>query len=934
MEFQRKDSARPLDRYLFPVDVWALAFGCMVGWGVFAMPGTTFLPVAGPAGTVISMMIGMCIMLIIGSNFSYLMGRTPLTGGVYTFTKEAFGRDHAFLSSWFLCLSYLTIVFLNGTALFFVVRILLSSVIHHGPHYIIAGNRIYLAETMLSILVLAGVGIVFVCAKAFLQRLHTLLSLVLITGIVITAIFCLPHAAASGSLGSFGITGINKGYAVFSLMILAPWAFVGFEITSFDTAHFRFPIKKTKKILFVAIFMAAFAYISMTLVSISSVPDGFSSWQIYISSLDSLGGIPSVPTFYAARSIMGTAGLAIMAVTAVAAILTGIIGGYRATTRVLSTMAEDHILSERFSKTTYSIVFIMLLAIILSLFGRNTLNWFVDLTSFGAIVGFGYTSAAAYKIAKTEGNRKYAIMGITGTLISVVFVLVQLIPKLSALEAMGSEAFLVLSLWCLLGFVFYWRTVTGSSLTEYSGMSASGIVLFALLVYSAVMWLGKNLMHQNGTPQMKHTIIWGGCVLLIIVFVGLTVMMYVQKVVREKHEAIEREKIHAVESSLAKSQFLFNMSHDIRTPMNAIIGYTHLAMKEEISETIRDYLQKIEGSSQHLLDLINDILEMSRIESGRLELEFIPTDLTAVFDGMRDLFSEQMKQKNLDYRVHTSQLQHPYVWCDRKNLNRVLLNIISNAYKFTPEGGSVTASVWESGITENGYGTYEIRVEDTGVGMSREFAERMFHAFEREYTSTVSGIEGTGLGLSITKSIVDLMGGTIDVITAPGSGTQLLIRLKFRLAEKKDIPESERTAEQEEPEDAEMDFTGKRVLLVEDNLINMEIAQMILSQAGFAVDTAENGKEAVDRVAEEVPGYYDVILMDIQMPVMDGYEATRTIREMPDRKRAETPVVAMTANAFKEDQDAARESGMQAHISKPVDIGVMMKTLAQVMTGH
>ena len=279
MEKQTADAVKPLDRYLAPVDVWGISFGCMVGWGVFAMPGLTFLPVAGPAGTLISMLLGMAFMLIIGGNFSYLMGRSAVTGGIYSYAKEAFGRDHAFLCSWFLCLSYLTIVFLNGTALFLIVRTLFADVAQSGFHYSVAGNTIYLGETLVSVLVLASVGILFVLAKPMLQRLHTILALILFFGIVITGTICTPGAVASGALSSFGIQGLNRGYAVLSLVILAPWAFVGFEVTSFDTAHFRFPVRKSRSILLSSIVAATFAYVIMTFVSVSAVPDGFSSWQ-------------------------------------------------------------------------------------------------------------------------------------------------------------------------------------------------------------------------------------------------------------------------------------------------------------------------------------------------------------------------------------------------------------------------------------------------------------------------------------------------------------------------------------------------------------------------------------------------------------------------------------------------------------------------------
>ena len=919
-----------LDRYLSPLDVWGMAFGCMVGWGVFAMPGTTFLPVAGPAGTLIAMLIGVAVMLVISFNLTYLMGRTAVTGGIYTYTKEAFGRDHAFLSSWFLCLSYITIVFLNGTALFFVIRTLFSGALQSGAFYTVAGNRIYLGEAAASVLILAGTGLLFVTAKPFLQRMLTVLAVVLFAGVLVTSLFCLPNAVNNGELHSFGSSGVNPGYAVFSLVILSPWAFVGFEITSFDTAHFRFPTRRSGRIILLAILCAAVSYSSMALVSVAAVPDGFGSWQAYFAALDGLSGVPAVPTFYAAGAIMGPAGLAVMTLTSIAAILTGIIGGYRATTRVLSTMAEDHILSENFSRTTFSILFVMVLSILLSFLGRNTLNWFVDLTSFGAIVGFGYTSAAAYKIARTEGKRSVMATGLTGAVISALLGIVQLVPRLSAMEAMGSEASLLLSLWCLLGFVFYWRTVQRSSLTEYSGMSASGTVLFALLVYSALMWLAKDLAAKNTVEEVRRALVSGGILLVLIVFVGLVVMLYIQNLVRTKHESSEREKIRAVESSLAKSQFLFNMSHDIRTPMNAIIGYTNLARQEPSSPAVQEYLEKIDLSSQHLLALINDILEMSRIESGKMELEYAPADLCDVFNGMRDLFSEQMRRKEMDFQVHTSQVQDRYVWCDRKSLNRVLLNILSNAYKFTPAGGTISASLWEIGAGEDGYGSYEMRVQDSGIGMSREFVDRMFTAFERERSSTVSGVEGTGLGLAITKSLVDLMGGTIDVLTAPGSGTEFIIRLKFKLAREEDLPESRR-AEEKTEENSPADFSGMRLLLVEDNAINMEIVDTILSQMGFAVEKAGNGQIAVDMVAASRPGYYDAVMMDIQMPVMDGYTATKTIRALEDPALAAVPIIAMTANAFQEDVRAAEEAGMQAHIAKPIDVNLMMQTLQQVL---
>ena len=274
-------------------------------------------------------------------------------------------------------------------------------------------------------------------------------------------------------------------------------------------------------------------------------------------------------------------------------------------------------------------------------------------------------------------------------------------------------------------------------------------------------------------------------------------------------------------------------------------------------------------------------------------------------------------------------VEHDYVWCDEKNLTRVIVSLLSNAHKFTPEGGSVSASLSETG-SEDGYGAYEIRVRDNGIGMSKEFADKMFTPFERERTSTASGVEGTGLGLPISKSIIDLMGGTIDVYTAPGNGTEIVLLLKFRLADESELPQNNPQEKQEKT----VDFSTKRLLIVEDNTVNMEIAKMILKQAGFTVETAENGQIGLDMVKASPDGYYDAVLMDIQMPVMDGLTAARSIRSLENPVHANIPILAITANAFKEDEEKAKEAGMQAHIAKPIDVDKLLVTLAKVLSEH
>ena len=387
------------------------------------------------------------------------------------------------------------------------------------------------------------------------------------------------------------------------------------------------------------------------------------------------------------------------------------------------------------------------------------------------------------------------------------------------------------------------------------------------------------------------------------------------------------DALHVAESAnKAKSTFLSNMSHDIRTPMNAIIGFTTLALSSITEqEKVKDYLGKILSSSNHLLSLINDILDMSRIESGKVVLEEQETNLAVLADELEHLLSEQAKAQGLELKVDYSKLRDRDVFCDKTRLNQVLLNLLTNAVKFTPAGGHVSFTLTQLEQLSPGKGVYEIRVKDDGIGMTAEFAKRVFEPFERERTSTVSKIQGTGLGMAIAKNIIDMMGGTIDLHTKKGEGTEFVLRLELVLQTQPKPVE----AKQQEllPEASSESFAGKRLLLVEDNELNREIACMILCKYGFELETAENGQEAVEMVAAAAPGYYDLVLMDIQMPIMDGHEATRRIRALENPELAKVPIVAMTANAFDEDRRAAKDCGMNGFISKPINMQEVIQAL-------
>ena len=438
------------------------------------------------------------------------------------------------------------------------------------------------------------------------------------------------------------------------------------------------------------------------------------------------------------------------------------------------------------------------------------------------------------------------------------------------------------------------------------------LVLF-LCGYLAVGLFGK-------PDIIVAAILFGGSVFVFVML--LLVQRITDRIQQNEHMRAEMEA--AKKSNEAKTRFLSNMSHDLRTPLNAIIGYTTLANRENLSlpET-RAYLEKIETAGQQLLDTINDVLEMSRIESGRTELEPERVCLESILSKAVDLVAPQMDSKRIRFSRQWEP-QETWVMCDRSQLSRALMNMLSNACKFTPEGGSVLLAMRQAEKQEDTV-TCEFVIQDTGIGMSPEFAERLFMPFERENTSTVSKVQGTGLGMAITKCFVDKMGGTIDVKTQKGEGTTLTMRLRFQTAAPDEEPGAETKKENRQ------DFSGIRLLLAEDNLINQEIATMLLTHEGFTVDCVEDGKAAVDAVMQAAPGTYAAVLMDIQMPVMNGYQAARAIRALDDPARSGIPILAMTADAFQEDQKAALDAGMQGHIAKPVDLQQMLAALEQVL---
>ena len=537
-----------------------------------------------------------------------------------------------------------------------------------------------------------------------------------------------------------------------------------------------------------------------------------------------------------------------------------------------------------------------------------------------------------------------------------------------------------------------------------------------------------------------------------------------KRILEKKNRELELAIRQEAAANKAKREFLFNMSHDIRTPMNAIIGFTSLAATHiDNKEQVVDYLRKISISSQHLLSLINDVLDMSRIESGKVKLDERTVHLPDLIHDIRAIIMSNITAKRLALYIDIMDVNEEDIVTDPLRLNQLLLNILSNAIKFTPSGGTITFKIMQKTAAADGYADYEFRIKDTGIGMSREFREHIFEEFTREESSTVSGIQGTGLGMAISKNIVDMMNGTIEVESEPGKGSEFTVELRFAVAKErtriKEIPQldglralvadddtdsclnvckmlrnigmrtewtisgkeavirardafeqsdrfsvyiidwlipdmngievvrnirkligadtpiiiltaydwtdieneareagvtafctkplfmselrkvlalpfSAYSETEEDVHESDKSFTGRKVLLVEDNALNREIATEILKAKGFSVDTADDGNIAVDKIRDSAADRYDAVLMDIQMPTMDGYKATGCIRSFADKTKANIPIIAMTANAFEEDRQNALNAGMNGHIAKPIDIDDLVNTLDRVINGN
>ena len=962
-----------LPKYLSPLAAWGLAFGLAVGWGSFVMPGSTFLPGAGPLGTAIAIAIGAASMAVIAWNYHVLVRERPCSGGAFAYAHDVLGPDYGFLVAWSLLLAYMAILWANATALVLLVRYVPGHALQIGPHYVLAGFDVWLGEAALCVAAIAAAGALCLAKK---RAARVNLGLMLLFSVCVAVCFAAALAKHEGGFAAMAPAfapeaGTGRIRQVLGVLAMMPWAFVGFEAISNSSAEFAFDAKKTFRILVAAVATATVSYVVLALLPALVRPDGFTSWPDYLAGAKHLEGVSSLPTFAAAKVALGPAGVVLLAAAMFAGISTGIVASVFATSRLLHGLSEYKVFPEwigrldRNGTPRNAILLVTGVSAVVPFLGRTAIGWPVDMSSIGAAIAYGGVSAAAIATARRRGDALTAATGWCGIAMAVVFSLLLLVPKYLSGGALSAESYLLLAIWAILGFAVY-RAVFNRDRARFGRTTAVWLGVMVLVFFSTLMWVRQAstrairdemddissfyvseyhrttgtdpseeaeriaaAFREEETAGLDRRLLAIDLVQLLLPAFAIVLMFSLYRTQQSREKELELGKARAEASNRAKTGFLSNISHDIRTPLNAIIGYTELAEDEGTdAEALRAYVAKIRASGRNLLELLDDVLEMSRIESGKVELDPVPMDLCATLRDSRDLFASQMATKGVDFSVDFSGVRDRFVLCDKIRLDRMLLNLVGNAYKFTPKGGSVAVSCRQEPGAAPESAVYELRVKDTGIGMDPAFAARVFEPFERERSSTVSGIQGTGLGMAITKRIADLMHGTISVASEKGKGTEFAVRVELPV-----VSEEEVAAAASRGKGAAADFAGKRLLLAEDNEANRDIATRILAGAGFEVDCAVNGKEAVDKVSAGGPHRYDIVLMDMNMPVMDGLAATRAIRALARPGVSDVPIMALTANALDTDVKAAFEAGVDGHATKPFQRRILLERIAGVLGG-
>ena len=929
-----------LGAYLTPLMVVALSFGYAVGWGAFVMPGKVFLPGAGPAGTVIGILLGAVAIAIFAFNYHRMLQRVPGPGGAVSFTVKAFGADHGFLLAWFLWLTYVAILWANATALVLLVRYLFGDALQFGFHYTLAGFDVYFGEVVLCILAIAFCGAVCLFRKRFAIGLHTLLAGVFVAGVV--TVFAAALSRHDGGFAAMGPAFSPKGGCfkqVVTILAMIPWAFVGFEAVVHSSDEFRFPVRRMFGLLVAAIAVSSAIYLLLALLPVVSLPDGYATWSDYINALPKLKGIDAVPVFAATKKALGTVGVAIIGSAMLAAQLTGIFGTLIASSRLMYAMSEGGMIPTCFGRLNRdgtpanAIIFVMCASFAIPFFGRTVTGWPVDVSNLGAAIAYGYTSAAVFSIAKNDSGRfalTERITGIAGIVMAIGFCLLMLVPNYISGESLAAESYLVLAIWCLCGFLQYRHVFLVDRLSRFGRTIVVWIGVLAMIFFSSLMWIrlaicdasesafgalvGKTVDAGMVERIMEHVgddMLLKMVVELMLFFASLAIILNLFYVLSRREKRLLQQKIEAEESAgKSRSYFFSTVSHDIRTPLNAIIGFSEMMKMGFRSDAEREQaVDSILVSGKSLLRLVDHVLDFSKLESGNMEI--VPTQ-TEVSKLISDVVGAFRTSKKIELRCKVGAL--PALMVDPQRIGQMLFDLVSNAVKFTTSGFIEVRATF-SADDGGGSGTLRIEVEDSGCGIGEEDQKRIMSPYE-QLNAKEARHGGTGLGLAFCRQLANAMGGDITVTSALGKGSTFTITLPgVKAAEKPENPEVPENPEN--PVIPENPASKRRILIVDDQKMNLVVLKAMLKKLGdFDVVMAADGKQALATLEAPDAQPFDMVLTDMWMPELDGAGLVKAIRASTKLKPLPVHVVTADVELVKRHE----EVGFTSIMLKPITI--------------
>lgn len=802
-------------KILSPLNVWGLSLGCAVGWGAFMVPANLFIPTAGPLGTVLSMTLSTVLLLVIAANFCRLADRYDDDGGIVAYTRNILGYDHAFLAGWILLIAYLSILWANATATIILSRFLLGDTLAWGYMYTIAGFDINFGEILFTWIVFIFFGLFSCYGGALRKLLNTFLALLFLATVVMLFVAMYTHTP-EGVFNPLFQKGTSPAMQVFSMMMLAPWMFFGFEAITHTRSNFNFSTKKLFPIMIASVLAGGLIYVLLASMSVMAIPADFASWTDYIAQKNNLNGIKGLPVFNGVYSTFGQQGLTVLCVSIVAAISTSLLGLYRITGIILQYIGGRKILPNWFCQETTNgtprnaIIFVMLISLFIPFLGRVSVVWLCDVITVVGAVAYGYASLCSYIISRRENDKKGQWLGGFGLAISLLFFFLPLVPGVILAGSMDTESYLMLSCWSLLGFVYYWYVFKNDDQHRFGNSTSMFIMILFLNFFSSSLWLHqKGEKWLNVVPSEAETLSYidlaseglskDSAIQMTMILIILLLITNIFITIKRREQRLFQTFRCQHEINNAKNTFLSHLSHDIRIPAKAAQTSVHLALENcaicagcpeencprRVPDRLTGSLGKLDIHTQSIMAFIDYMLDKGNVVNGtkmdNLPLDAVTVDLNELLQQIKDLFAQQMQDKNLFFEVYPMELTHPLVFSDQIQLERLLINLLSNAYEYTNANGGVMVTLLETASMPEGeralYGDYEFHIHDTGLDIPPIVIKSLTEDFHPDDIDMG--------GLHIARGIVQAMGGTIEVSAAPDQqGKDIIVRLTLPIVAK------------------------------------------------------------------------------------------------------------------------------------------------------